>query len=188
MHKHVESAQPFLRPFPEFDDVFDEPLGLHRKHLLPLVSVDASVAHEDLNFWLHFVTPIEPLLELDVGCFSYDHHDVYNSEGQYALRFENGKYTFAGDFNYFTYESGEIFKAFPDKKDQIEEDYRVRFESWERNRQAFLDYGRIGYSEFTPFDPETGSCGALIRQLGGEPKLGNWTAAGVPVNQSGTPF
>ena len=113
MIEDITAPQPYLKPFPAFADVFDVPLELHRKHFLPLISVDASVVYPDLELWLHFVTPIEPLLEQDVGSFTKDHHDFYNKEGQYAFNVTNGKYAFAGEFAYFAYESGEIFRAFP---------------------------------------------------------------------------
>ena len=188
MHKNIEAVQPFIKPFPDFEDVFSEPLSLHRKHFLPLVSVDASVAHQDLDICLHFVTPIEPLLELDVGYFTEKYHDFYNSQGQFALRVHNARYSFTGDFSYFAYESGAIFEAFPDQKDEIEKDYRARFDSWEQSRVGYEKYGRIPWYAETPFDPERGTCGPLVTQLGGDPALGNWEHAGVPLNRSGTPF
>lgn len=189
MFETIKSPQPYIKPFPEFESVFGEPVDLHRKHFLPLVSVDVSVVHNDLDLWLHFVTPIEPLLELDVGYFTEEFHDAYNLAGQFAFRIEDEKYVFAGDFNYFAYESGKIFDAFPDQRDEIEEDYQLRFDSWERNRQTFLQHERINSSAYTPFDPsEPDICGTLVDLLGGEPELGNWQGAGFPVNQNGKPF
>src|SRR5262249_13856306 len=191
--ENIKSAKPFIKPFPAFEDVFGEPMHLHRKHFLPLVSVDASVVYGDLDFWLHFVTPIEPLLELDVGYFTKEYHDFYKKEGQVALRVTDGKYTFTGDFNYFAYESGAIFKAFPNQEEEIHADYRTRIASYEQSRQGFLKYGRIPWSASSPFDPARGSsgpfsCGPLVTQLGGEPMLGNWQPAGLPLNHSGKPF
>ena len=130
MFENIETATPFVRPFPDFEDVFAEPLAMHRKHFLPLVSVDTKVISPDLPGWMHFVTPIEPLLELDVGYFTEEFHDFYNKQGQYAMRVVNGKYVFSGDFNYFAYESGAIFKAFLNQRNEIEDDYRIRFSSY----------------------------------------------------------
>ncbi|MCI0641024.1 MAG: hypothetical protein L0Y72_17045 [Gemmataceae bacterium] len=187
MFKNLTSTTPYLKPFPAFDDVFAEPMDLHRKHFLPLISVDASVVHRDLDFWLHFVTPIEPLLELDVGYFTKEHHDFYNIEGQFAFRFSEGKYAFAGYFNYFAYESGAIFGAFPNQEEEIRADYRTRVSSYEESRRGFLRHGRIPSCAESPYDPARDSCGPLISQLGGEPVLANWQQV-VPVNRSGKPF
>jgi len=186
--ENIISPTPFIKPFPAFEDVFNEPMHLHRKHFLPLVSVDASVVYRDLDFWLHFVTPIEPLLELDVGYFTKEYHDFYNKQGQVALKVTEGKYTFTGDFNYFAYQSGAIFKAFPNREEDINEDYRIRVASYEENRQRFLQYGRIPWSAYSQFDPTRHRHGPLLTQLGGEPVLGNWQGTGLPVNRTGTPF
>ena len=184
MFERIQSATPFVKPFPPFDDVFNEPLALHRKHFLPLVSVDVSVIHDDLDLWLHFVMPFEPLLELEVGYFTHEYHDVYNCEGQFAFRVVDGKYTFAGDFNYFAFESGAIFKAFPDKKDEILADYRTRHTSYEESREGFLRYGRIPWTASSQFDPDGNRpCGPLVSQLGGEPAPGNWPD--IPTNRNG---
>jgi hypothetical protein len=102
----IRQLTDFIRPFPEFEKVFGEPVELHRKHLLPLVSVNAKVINADWDFWLHFVTPIEPLLEGNIGDLTGDYHDFYNRCGQIAFRINNGRYTFAGDFRFFAYESG----------------------------------------------------------------------------------
>jgi len=188
VYENIQTATPFIRPFPAFDDVFGEPSALHRKHFLPLVSVDVSVIYDDLDGWLHFVTPIEPLLELDVGYFTKQHHDFYNQEGQFAFQVAEGKYSFAGAPNYFAYESGAIFKVFPGKEAEIEEDYRVRVSSYEKNRLGYAKCGRIPWSCYSESEPSEDSCGPLVSKLGGEPILGNWVRAGLPRNRSGQLF
>src|SRR6266702_5789419 len=160
--ENITAPVPYLKPFPAFDEVFAEPLALHSKHFLPLISVDASVVHPDLDFWLHFVTPIEPLLELDVGYLTKEHHDVYNREGQFAFNVANGKYAFAGDFRYYAYESGEIFRAFPNKDDEIHADYQSRISSYEESRRGFHEHGRLPWCADSPYDPARGSCGPLV--------------------------
>jgi hypothetical protein len=186
--ENIKAPTPFVRPFPAFEDVFAEPLAFHRKHFLPLVSVDVSVIHDDLAGWLHFVTPVEPLLELDVGYFTEEYHDFYNTEGQLAFQVVDGKYSFTGDPNYLAYESGAIFKAFPGQEAEIHEDYRVRFASYESNRLLYQKCGRIPWSAYSQSEPNDDSCGPLVSQLGGEPVLGNWAGAGLPRNRSGKLF
>src|SRR5262249_32956569 len=135
MFENLKEPTPFIKPFPAYEGVFAEPMALHRKHFLPLVSVDTSVIYDDLRVWLHFVTPIEPLLEGNVGDWTADFFDFYNDINQVAFKFSDGKYTFAGDFNFFAYESGAIFKAWPNKEEEIKADYLSRIASYERNRQ-----------------------------------------------------
>jgi hypothetical protein len=188
MFENIKAPTPFVRPFPAFEEVFGEPLTFHRKHFLPLVSVDVSVIYNDLGGWLHFVTPIEPLLELDVDYFTEEYHDFYNQEGQLAFQVTEGKYSFTGNPDYFAYESGAIFKAFPGREAEIDDDYRVRITSYESNRRTYQQHGRIPCSSHTPYDPHRSSCGPWVSQLGGEPALGNWERSGMPVNRSGKPF
>jgi hypothetical protein len=181
----IESVTPFVKPFPAFEDVFGEPMLLHRKHFLPLVSVNAAVVHDDLDFWLHFVTPIEPLLEGNVGDWTGEYHDFYNQVGRVAFQFSDGRYSFTGDPNFFAYESGAIFAGFPNREDEIEQDYRDRIALYEVNRQRFLQYGRIPWNAEAQWKP--GSRGPLVKQLGGDVAFGNWGAE-IPRNRSGKPF
>jgi hypothetical protein len=166
MMENITAAQAYLKPFPAFEDVFAEPLTLHRKHFLPLISVDASVVYPDLDLWLHFVTPIEPLLELDVGYFTQGYHDFYNRDGQFAFAVTNGRYAFAGDFRYFAYESGEIFRAFPNKDLEIHADYQRRISSYEETRRGFQKHGRLPWCADSPHDPSRGFAGPLADRAG----------------------
>lgn len=190
MIEHVKTPAPFIRPFPAFEDVFGEPTALHRKHVLPLVSVDASAAHPDLTGWLHIVMPIEPLLEGNIGDWTDDEYfDFYNQVGQVAFRVREGRYTFSGDFRFFAYESGTIFRGFPGREDEIHADYSLRISSYERNREGFRLHGRIPWSEYATCNPETGEgCGPLVSQVGGEPQRGNLGEPWPPTNRQGKPF
>jgi hypothetical protein len=189
MFKNVTTPAPFIRPFPAFEDVFGEPADLHRKHFLPLVSVDASAAHPDLREWLHIVMPIEPLLEGNVGDWTDEYSDVYNQVGRVAFRVSGGRYSFTGDFQFFAYESGAIFRRFPGREDEIRADYARRITSYERIRQGFLKHGRIPWSEYGQLDTDTeDGCGPLVTQLGGEPQQGNLGGAWPPKNRSGKAF
>ena len=48
IYKNIEEANPFVKPYPTYEDVFADKMQLHEKHFLPLVSVDASVIDDDL--------------------------------------------------------------------------------------------------------------------------------------------
>jgi hypothetical protein len=69
-----------VRPYPEPGDVFGEPLELHKKHFMPFVSIHSSLLWDDVDTWLHFVTPFEPLMEDYIGSFTEPYHDFYNKE------------------------------------------------------------------------------------------------------------
>jgi|688.fasta_scaffold110937_1 hypothetical protein len=189
MIENIMTPAPFIRPFPAFEDVFGEPASLHRKHFLPLVSVDISLAHPDLTGWLPIVMPVEPLLEGNVGDWTSEYFDFYNKVGQIAFHVSEGRYTFSGDFRFFAYESGAIFRIFSGRDDEIHADYSRRISSYERNRVGFLQHGRIPWSEYSVLDPGTDEeCGPLVSQLGGEPTRGNLGAPWPPSNRQGKPL
>jgi hypothetical protein len=185
MFQQITAQTSFIKPFPPFEEVFTEPISQHRKHFLPLLSVDASVIDDDLDFWIHFVTPIEPLLEGNVGDWTATHHDFYNAEGQVSLQFVGGKYSFTGDFNFFAYESGAIFEGFPNREEEIHEDYRSRITSYEAASSFFQQYGRIPWCAEPPLDP-TRRSGPLMSQFGGKMAFTNFGE--LPRNRSGKLF
>ncbi|MDB5387272.1 MAG: hypothetical protein JWM11_2918 [Planctomycetaceae bacterium] len=187
MFNRLTSDTAFIRPFPRYEDVFTDNLELHRKHFLPLVSVDMSFVFDDLDFWLHFVTPIEPLLEGNVGDHTDEYFDFYNSVGQVAFKVTDGKYSFNGDFNFFTYESGTIFKVWPQQADAIHQDYRDRLASYEQTRNNFLKYGGIPYSAAQQLESENDYFAPFVGELGGEVPFGNWGDQ-IPRNRKGNPF
>jgi hypothetical protein len=199
--RDITSVTPYLKPFPATEDVFGEPLQLHRKHFLPLVSVNPAVVQPDLDLWLHFVIPVEPLLELDVGYFTQEYHDYYNQMGQVAFRLEEGRYSFTGDFNYFAYESGAIFKAFPGRDNEIHEDYHRRRTTHAAAAQRFQQTGRLYQPYFDRDDSAeidrkakgrsglsfAESYSPFVVQLGGSTDGGNFGSE-LPGTKSKRPF
>ena len=185
--RNITEVLPCIRPFPDPATVFSEPVDVHCRHLLPLVCIDASIAHPDLDVWLPVICPIEPLLELDIGCFTESYHDEYNIQGQIAFRRLDGKFRFYGNFNYFAYESRDIFNAFPGRDDEIEEDRQLRLQTFEAARDRYQQSGLLLPENVEPTSPSARqSCLSFVKQLGGESGSGNWASA--PVNQSGQTF
>jgi hypothetical protein len=175
MKSRIAGPGPYVRPFPAVEEVFGEPLEMHRKHFLPLISIHGTLLSNDLNQWLHFVTPIEPLLELTPGYFTEEFHDDYNKDSQIAFRVKNGRYIFSGNWNYFAYESGVIYEQFGGTmKKEIDADYRGRFKSYERARKRFATTGRLKDNP-------------LLTQLGGDVCPGNWGTL-EPLNKDGRPY
>jgi hypothetical protein len=169
----VRSPIDFIKPFPAHDDVFAEPMPLHRKHFLPLLSVNAAVIYDDLDCWLHFVSPIEPLMEGCVGDWTGPYHDSYNTVGQVALRFNGGKYSFTGDPNFFLYESLAQYRGRQYTEDEMRADYNSRIADYELSRRSFLEHAQLQ--------------GAFVNRLGGEPMSTNWGNQ-LPRTNSGKPF
>jgi hypothetical protein len=162
-----------VRPYPKPSDVFGEPLEMHAKHFLPSISVHSSLLWDDVDSWLHFVAPVEPLMEGYIGEFTRPYHDFYNKEGQVSLSLIDGRYMFQGDWNYFAYESGVIPTKLPYTEEQVRDDYQQRFLNYDGGLQEFQ---------------KTKRCEG-IKQLGGEPVEGNLGSSVKNVrNQNGNPF
>lgn len=187
MFEDIDTPTDFVKPFPSYEDVFNDQLALHRKHFLPLVSIDVSVIFADLRGWLHFVTPIEPLIQGNVGDLTGEYCDFYNDCGRVAFRVSHGKYSFSGDFRFFAYESGAIFTTYPQEVEAIHQEYRERVASYEQTRQGFLKYGGVPYSAMSPLESEDDYFAPLVQQLGGDTPFGNWGHE-IPRNRSGKAF
>lgn len=189
MLKDVKSPDDLLRSFPEYEDIFSNPSPMNEKHFLPLVSVNAGAIYDDLDTWLHFVSPLEPLFDGGgLGELTHKFHDFYNQDSQIAFRVAKGKYTFSGNMNYFAYESGDIFRQFPGREKEIHEDYQRRRAAYDSARKKL----RKKKSSYRPgmdlSDPETiRKIWPFVVQLGGEPTSSNW-GSDVPTNQTGIPF
>jgi hypothetical protein len=100
----IAETAPFLKPFPNVSDVFDEPVALHGRHLHPLVSVDLSVINSSWSGWIHLVSPIEPYSGC-VGEYTTPFHNEYLQENWIAFRLKNNRYSLLGDFRYFLLEN-----------------------------------------------------------------------------------
>lgn len=106
-----------IHPFPDPDNVFASNVELHRKHLVPLVSIDATHFDTSWTGKLHFVYPKENYDGL-VGEYCYngmvgEYCPEFNNEWckEDLLAFkvdDNGKYSFLADFRYFLTERGAL--------------------------------------------------------------------------------
>ena len=190
-----------MKPFPKYDDVFYDNVKKHRKHFLPLFSINPSIVLPELDIDLHIVITYEPFLEGSLGEHTEKYADLnqgngYNQQDQYAFKLIDGKYQFAGDFRFFCYES-HLWNNDPHEYDEmaeeIEEDRKIRRKSWKKSRKKCLQYGRLTDVKPSDFDKDENeevldgfSC-SLIHRIGGS--LGNeWDQGGVPKNQHGKPM
>lgn len=95
-----------LHPFPRAEDVFSRDVDLHRKHLIPLVSIDASFIDPTWSGKLHVVSPKESYDGM-VGEYCSEFHTETCKSDVLGFRVSaDGKYEFLADFRYFLVERG----------------------------------------------------------------------------------
>lgn len=103
MKGDVLSVEPWMRPFPRLEDVFETVTDDIRELYLPAVSIEASVVDPSWSGPLHFVMPVEPF---DGGLGEYasktqkNHYCCHNRIG--FRRLASGRYQPLADPLFFT--------------------------------------------------------------------------------------
>ena len=203
MIEPTSTPQPYLKIYPNPEDVFAEPVERYAKHLFPLLSIDLSVINSDWEGWVHLVDTVEPEDEV-VGKSTQPFHNYYLRENWVGFRLNDaGRYELLGDFRYFLLENppGTLPEGYPGEREEMEAHYQRQHEAMREARARFAEHGVLysqlyygdeprDYSEEQPCD--------LVEQIGGGLSEGNWSD-GFPLDESdwknfrpvmpdGTPF
>lgn len=156
MRENIDEPQPFLRPFPEPEDVFVEPVQKYVRHFLPLVSIDLSAVNPEWNGWIHLLNPCEPEDGL-IGEYTTEYYSYYCRENWIGFRLtEDNKYELLGDWRYFLLEGEDA-----DEYTDLQEHYQQQHESFAAAKARFRAEGEM-HDNF-------------IDQLGGTVGWGNWS-------------
>ena len=131
---------PYLHPFPTAEDVFSRDVDLHRKHLIPLISIDASFVDPSWSGRLHVVAPKESFDGM-VGEYCREFHTETCKDDVLGFRVSpDGKYEFLADFRYFLVERGirpDSPRFLPGLLDDIIENYENVEKSFSKTRAHF---------------------------------------------------
>ncbi|QBH95394.1 hypothetical protein EKN56_02625 [Limnobaculum zhutongyuii] len=155
----VKDLLPFMTPFPSAEQVFAGDIKAHRRHLLPLLTLDLAAINPEWSGKIHFISPKEPY-EGMIGGRTTEYHDYYNRENWLAFRLENDRYTFLGDFRYFYLEGRE--------DSDLAEYYEDGEQGLEKAKAFYLQHGMLN-----PWD-QTDNPQAWVDDIGSEPSVGNW--------------
>ena len=49
-------SKQFIKPFPEYEDIFYDDLEQHKKHFLPICSINLQCIEPELDEWVHIVS------------------------------------------------------------------------------------------------------------------------------------
>ena len=97
----MEIPDSLIKIFPEYQDVFHDDLENHRKHFLPLCSINLKFISPDKDQWLHFVS-VKEIYDGRVGENTSPFHTNYTRCDMFGFDIINGKYKFDADWEYFT--------------------------------------------------------------------------------------
>lgn len=163
----------YLRPFPAPEDVFAEPVAEHARHFLPICSVDLRFLQPDgPPTWLHFVQPAA-IFDGCVGETTSQYHDMLNFKDSMAFDIDaQGKYRFAGDWRYFSINSGS-----PEERAEQEMAYQLNHLAYGLIKAYYRQHGQmpdLGHlkemlGQYEEHKPETvaalGSVESLLARL-----------------------
>lgn len=169
----IQEVTPFLRAFPDPQQVFADPCERYSRHLHPLVSIDLKTLNPAWDRWIHVVHPLEPL-EGYVGDETLPFHNYYLRPNWIGFHLdENSRYSLAGDFRYFYLENTpqdlpQTYDAA--MREEMLEHYQEQQQSYDECKANFLKHGKL-------LDWYTKKPQNIIDQLGGYPGYGNWCSS-----------
>lgn len=100
----------FIKRFPAYEDVFIGNLEHHRKHFLPICSINLQFLFPEQHEWLHFVS-VKEIHEGCVGENTQQFHTLFTKEDMLGFDVIDGKYKFEADWNYFSLHQKEQLEA-----------------------------------------------------------------------------
>jgi hypothetical protein len=142
------TLQSYMRPFPESELVFASDIELHRRHFLPLMSLDASAINPAFSGLLHVVS-VKETYDGAVGEHCREFHTDLCKDNQVAFGVDkDGRYTFLGDFRFFAVERGHKpgstnYVHSQSFVDEIIEHYEQMETSFEAVRAFYWNTGRL---------------------------------------------
>ncbi|BCC58543.1 TPA: siderophore biosynthesis protein [Bacillus cereus] len=134
-------SKQFIKPFPEYEDIFYDDLEQHKKHFLPICSINLQCIEPELDKWVHIVSAKE-IHDGCVGDFTKPFHTNFTKADTLGFDVINGKYKFEADWNYFEIEQNNsdiIEQAYESNK----RDYQIRKEYFQRNQKIY-PYSSLG--------------------------------------------
>ncbi|MDR6776962.1 MULTISPECIES: siderophore biosynthesis protein [Paenibacillus] len=156
----------FIKRFPAYEDVFSSDLEHHRKHFLPICSINLQFLFPEQDEWLHFVS-VKEIHEGCVGENTQQFHTSYTKEDMLGFDVIDGKYKFEADWNYFSLHrkeqleaTYEALKSTGDKAylrmkrevmalDGLEQVYMANEQDYQARKAFFLENNKIyPYSSF----------------------------------------
>lgn len=165
--------QPFLRPFPEPETVFADPVEKYAKHILPLISIDLSAVDKSLSGWIHLVSPIEPY-DGCLGDLTEPYWGPYLQSNWISFRLTTeNRYELLGDFLFFALENPDVKANEPGAFEELTDYYAEMHEKFAKSKQTFAETGQVYNRAWRQPNPS-------LHRLGGKSPLSHARWEAVP--------
>lgn len=169
---HYTQLPPGAMAFPDAKDVFVADQQELAEHLLPLLSIDASLINPEWSGHLHLLSPIEPHEGL-VG--ELTEHCGFGSEllktNWIGFKIEHGRYRLCGDPRYFFLHPDNAQLPEPQRnlRSELQRHYAEQHAAYQTARQR---YQQLGYLTWPEDDEQRLT---FIDEIGGVAEgYGNW--------------
>ncbi|MEK8127095.1 siderophore biosynthesis protein [Paenibacillus filicis] len=137
----------FIKPFPGYEEVFYEDIEGHKKHFLPICSINLQCIFPDQDEWLHIVSAKE-IHEGCVGADTTEYHTHYSKEDMIGFNVIDGKYKFEAEWKYFAIEQKDDTED-SYEVDSLEDAYQQNEKDYQSRKQFYFNHGMIyPYSSF----------------------------------------
>lgn len=194
--QNIINPKPYLKVYPNPEDVFTYPTARYFHHLLPLISIDLSAVNADWQGWIHLLNPCEPhdgLLGEDTE--TYNNYYCRANWIGFHLNKDN-KYELLTDWQYFLLENDVTELAEKQSQEfadvtikELKEQYEVQHDVYAKSKAHYVEH-KLLYSPYflnpknrTSEQPDEPS--NLLDQLGGGVSDANWTCTSdMPIDES----
>lgn len=134
----MEDISPFFRPFPEYEDVFYDDIENHKKHFLPICSVNLKFMFPDRDEWVHFIS-VKEIYDGQVGGNTPNFYTEYTKADLFGFDIIDGKYKFDAPWDYFYINHNDHSGKF----DYLQEAYDKNTNSYEVGKEYYEKYGKL---------------------------------------------
>ena len=135
----MEEIKEYFRPYPTYEEVFYDDIENHKKHFLPICSVNLKFMFPERDEWVHFIS-VKEIYEGCVGENTPDFHTKYTKEDMLGFIIIDGKYKFESSWDYFIVNHDNNSE---DMVEELEEVYDENTYSYEVGKKYFEKYGKI---------------------------------------------
>lgn len=94
----------YFRPYPECEDVFFDDIENHKKHFLPICSVNLKFLFPERDEWVHFIST----KYINAGRYALEYATQFTNESMYSFDIIGDKYKFEADWQYFVLPNREL--------------------------------------------------------------------------------
>ncbi|MFN7705549.1 MAG: hypothetical protein ACK5OS_13080 [Chryseotalea sp.] len=136
----MKNQSAFFKPFPAYEEVFYDDIDNHKKHFLPICSVNLKFLFPERDEWIHFIS-VKEIYDGCVGENTSDWHTRYTKQDMIGFDIIDGKYKFDTSWDYFIINSDN--ENYNEWVEEIEEAYEENQISFDVGKEYYKKHGAI---------------------------------------------